>query len=192
MPTTVEALDQLFRPPQTRRFPNRQAPDLSALKRAIAGRMTTHPLSSSSGGDAISPIVARRNSMNWLVPDVAVNRSSCPTRACVRTPRTAFQTIMDGVTRVVALVLLLACAGQGAVDTLWCPDGCREAPTQQATDSHHQPSPGVCLFCGTGMVVVAPVLPVAQTTERTQALFAASDSIPSPDFHAIDHPPRLS
>jgi hypothetical protein len=100
---------------------------------------------------------------------------------------------MNLVTRVVALFLLLACAGQGVVDTLWCPDGCREGPTQAATDSHHRPSPsGVCLFCGTGMVIVAPVLPVAPTTERTQALFTASDSIPSPDFHAIDHPPRLS
>jgi hypothetical protein len=100
---------------------------------------------------------------------------------------------MNLVTRVVALFLLLACAGQGVVDTLWCPDGCREVPTQAATDSHHRPSPsGVCLFCGTGMVIVAPVLPVAPTAERTQALFSASDSIPSPDFHAIDHPPRLS
>jgi hypothetical protein len=99
---------------------------------------------------------------------------------------------MNVVTRVVALVLLLACAGQGAVDTLWCPDGCREAPTQSATDSHHGPSPGVCLFCGTGMVVVAPVLPVAPTTEPRQAPFSPSDSTPSPDFHAIDHPPRLS
>jgi hypothetical protein len=107
-------------------------------------------------------------------------------------PETSFQTIMDGVIRVVALFLLLACAGQGAVDTLWCPDGCREAPTQQAADSHHPPCPGVCLFCGTGMVVVAPVLPVEPTSEGPQALFTPSDSIPSPDFHAIDHPPRLS
>ena len=103
-----------------------------------------------------------------------------------------FKTIMDGVTRVVALLLLLAFAGQGAVDTVWCPDGCRETPTQQATDSHHPPGPGVCLFCGTGMVVIAPVLPAAPTTDRPQALFTAADSIPSPDFHAIDHPPRLS
>jgi len=96
------------------------------------------------------------------------------------------------VTRVVALFLLLACAGQGAVDTLWCPDGCRETPTQQATDPHHRPTPGFCLFCGTGFVVNAPVLPSAPTTERPQVLFALSDSVPSPDCHAIDHPPRLS
>jgi hypothetical protein len=99
---------------------------------------------------------------------------------------------MDVVTRVVALFLLLACAGQGAVDTLWCPDGCREAPAQQATDSHHQAAPGICLFCGTGFVVAAPVLPVEPSTERPQILSASSDSVPSPDFHAIDHPPRLS
>jgi hypothetical protein len=95
------------------------------------------------------------------------------------------------VTRVVALLLLLACAGQGALDTVWCPDGCQEAPVQKA-DSHHRPAPGVCLFCGTGFVVTAPVLPAAPTTEGPQAFFTASDSIPSPDFHSIDHPPRLS
>jgi hypothetical protein len=99
---------------------------------------------------------------------------------------------MNLVTRVVALFLLLACAGQGAVDTLWCPDGCREAPAQQATDSHHQPAPGICLFCGTGFVVAGPVLPVEPSTERPQVLCASSDSVPSTDFHAIDHPPRLS
>ena len=99
---------------------------------------------------------------------------------------------MVGVTRVVALFLLLACAGQGAVDTLWCPDGCQDSPVQQATDSHHPPAPGVCLFCGTGFVVSAPILPAAPTTERPQALCTSSDSIPSAAFHAIDHPPRLS
>jgi len=107
-------------------------------------------------------------------------------------PTRSFETIMVGVTRVVALFLLLACAGQGAADTLWCPDGCQDSPVQQATDSHHRPAPGVCLFCGTGFVVTAPLLPAAPTTERPQALSTSSDSIPSADFHAIDHPPRLS
>ena len=105
---------------------------------------------------------------------------------------TAYGLIMDLVTRVVALVLLLACAGQAAVDTLWCPDGCREAPVQQTTDSHHRSAAGVCLFCGTGFVVTAPGLPEAPTTERPQTLSTSSDSIPSPNVHAIDHPPRLS
>jgi len=99
---------------------------------------------------------------------------------------------MVGVTRVVALFLLLACAGQGAVDTLWCPDGCQDSPVQQATDSHHRPAPGVCLFCGAGFVVTAPLLPAVPTAEQLQALCTSSDSIPSADIHAIDHPPRLS
>ena len=103
-----------------------------------------------------------------------------------------FRSIMDVVTRVVALFLLLACAGQGAVDTVWCPDGCQDVPLQHATDSRHRPAPGVCLFCGTGFVLTATVLPSAPTTEKPQVLFASSDSIPSPECHAIDHPPRLS
>jgi hypothetical protein len=96
------------------------------------------------------------------------------------------------VTRVVALFLLLACAGQAATDTLWCPDGCQEAPAQQTTDSHHGPAPGACLYCGTGFMVTAPAVPTAPTTEGPQPLFTSADSIPSTDLHAIDHPPRLS
>jgi hypothetical protein len=98
---------------------------------------------------------------------------------------------MDTVTRVVALFLLLACAGQGAVDSFWCPDGCQEPPSQHATTPHQSSAPGACLFCGTGFVVTAAVPPVAPTLERPQVLLASSISVPSQDFHAIDHPPRL-
>ena len=99
---------------------------------------------------------------------------------------------MNSVTRVVALVLLLAYAGQGAADSVWCPDGCQDAPTQHATDSNHPSAPGVCLFCGTGFVVTPPLLPAAPTMEGLQAIFMSPASIPSTGLHAIDHPPRLS
>jgi hypothetical protein len=99
---------------------------------------------------------------------------------------------MDTVTRVVALFLLLACAGQGALDSIWCPDGCQEPPSQHATTPHQSSAPGVCLFCGTGFVVTVAVLPTAPTTETPPVPLTSSDSVLSPDFHAIDHPPRLS
>jgi hypothetical protein len=99
---------------------------------------------------------------------------------------------MGVVTRVVALILLLAYAGQGAVDSMWCPDGCQDAAAQHATDSNHPSAPGVCLFCGTGFVVTALVLHAAPTFESPRAAISSSDSIPAPDLHAIDHPPRLS
>jgi hypothetical protein len=99
---------------------------------------------------------------------------------------------MDIVLRVVALLLLFAYAGQGAVDSMCCPDGCQDAAAQHATDSNHPSVPGVCLFCGTGFVVTAPVLPAAPTFESPRAAISSSDSIPIPDLHAIDHPPRLS
>jgi hypothetical protein len=99
---------------------------------------------------------------------------------------------MDVVTRVVALFLLLACAGQGAVDTLWCPDGCQDAPVQHATDSPHRSTPGVCLFCGTGFVVTSPVLPSDPAALSPQSILTTSQATPSPEFHSIDHPPRLS
>jgi hypothetical protein len=97
------------------------------------------------------------------------------------------------VIRVVALFLLLACAAQGSVDSIWCPDGCQGSPTQRATTSHQSSSvPGVCLFCGTGFIVTAPVLPAAPRVDEPLALFTSTVSIPSAAFHAIDHPPRLS
>jgi hypothetical protein len=99
---------------------------------------------------------------------------------------------MGTVTRVVALFLLLACASQGAVDSIWCPDGCQEPPSQHATTPHQSSAPGACLFCGTGFVVASAVLPVAPATETPPVFLTPSDSVLSPDFHAIDHPPRLS
>ncbi len=46
------------------------------------------------------------------------------------------------VIRVVALLLLLACAAQGAADAVWCPDGCQEGPASQTTATHQTSTPG--------------------------------------------------
>jgi hypothetical protein len=97
-----------------------------------------------------------------------------------------------GVSRVVALFLLLACAGQGAMDSLWCPDGCQDPPAQHATTPHKSSGPGVCLFCGTGFVVTVAVQPSAPTAERPHVVLTSSASVRSQHLHAIDHPPRLS
>jgi hypothetical protein len=63
---------------------------------------------------------------------------------------------------------------------------------QHAATPHQSQAPGVCLFCGTGFVVTAPVLPQAPKVDGPLALFTSTVSIPSAAFHAIDHPPRLS
>jgi len=99
---------------------------------------------------------------------------------------------MDVVTRVVALLLLLACAGGGLGDPVWCPDGCREAPAHPATSSNHPLAPGVCLFCGTGFIVTNPVLPSHEAALSPRDIVTTSESVAPPELHSIDPPPRLN
>jgi hypothetical protein len=96
------------------------------------------------------------------------------------------------VIRVAALVLLMGCAAQGAADTVWCPDGCREGPVSQTTSPHQPSASGVCLFCGTGFVVAARVAADKPVLADAQAVFAYADAVSSPESHSIDHPPRTA
>jgi hypothetical protein len=96
------------------------------------------------------------------------------------------------VIRVVALVLLLGYAGQGVVDSVWCPDGCQENLQPRTSESSQTAVPGVCLFCGTGFVVTSHIAPMVPVPAATPAAFAHIDLHSSQQLHPIDHPPRAT